>query len=339
MIALGMPEPTRYMRTSWMLTAESVLTVPEVGAVRFVTAEEVERLSETISKRNVFARHSRENHFYLGRVSELADKTVLEMYLPGNPVEIREHASTQADLLERIAILSSTLYMRREELHRRLGLRTKPRAQYEFSIGPNYRYLTSRSLSEPEVRGVTVDQRFCRRFSRLGFSTLTGFLSRGTEFAKRTDLSTRWLAASRLETDLNAAVVKTAIALESLLVFSESEPLARSLSERVAFILSPMPDTRVGLSKLLKDFYDVRSGIVHGSAKKRKKLSNKLLECVDRLCLLMYLTIAANPKILASEEALPEWCNLQKWGFSSGEIVIPFTSNYLTNALHLAEGK
>ena len=35
-----------------------------------------------------------------------------------------------------------------------------------------------------------------------------------------------------------AAIVKTAIALEALLIAKESEPLTRSLSERAAFLLS-----------------------------------------------------------------------------------------------------
>lgn len=339
MIALGMPEPTRYMRTSWMLTAESVLTVPNVGVIRFVTAEEVEKLSETIRKRNVFARHSWENNFYFGRVKELADRTVIEVFLPGNPAEIQNQAAERADSIERLAILSCMLYMRRDELHWKLGLRNKQRAQYDFSIGPEYRYLTSRAYPEPAVLGVTIDQRFGRRFTRLGFTTLAGFLFKGRTFAKHLDQSIKWLAASRLETELEAAVVKSAIALESLLVFSESEPLARSLAERVAFVLSSTPETRVKLSKLVKDFYNVRSGVVHGNAGKLKRLSPELLESIDRLCLLVCLTIAANPTILGSEEALRKWCDLKKWGFASDDLAIPFSSNYLTNALNLAEGK
>lgn len=50
--------------------------------------DEVEKLSTEITNRNVFARHSRENNFYLQRVLELSDTTVIEVFVPGLPEDI-----------------------------------------------------------------------------------------------------------------------------------------------------------------------------------------------------------------------------------------------------------
>jgi hypothetical protein len=127
--------------------------------------------------------------------------------------------------------------------------------------------------------------------------------------------------------------LQTSIALESLLILSESESLAQTLSERAAFILSPEPGRRQHISRILKRFYDARSGVVHGSQKKAKKLTPSLLETVDRLTILLRLVIAANAKVWPSSNALREWCETQRWGAPSNEIKIPFPDLYLRNAL------
>src|SRR5688572_12036648 len=106
-----------------------------------------------------------------------------------------------------------------------------------------------------------------------------------------------WLFESRLEPQLEASVVRTAIALESLLIFDKSESLARSLSERAAFILSPHPDRRREISRIVKRFYDARSRVVHGSHKKAKHLTPSLVESVDRLSMLLCLVIGTNQEL------------------------------------------
>jgi hypothetical protein len=141
---------------------------------------------------------------------------------------------------------------------------------------------------------------------------------------------------SRRESRLGAAVVKTAIALESLLVFNESESLARTLSERSAFILSNSPEIRRIISGIILRFYDVRSGVVHGSQKKAKKLTPSLIECVDRLTLILHLIIASNTDIWPSVESLRLWCESQRWDKPFSNLKFPLSRKYLNNALDLA---
>ena len=204
-------------------------------------------------------------------------------------------------------------------------------------ISPGYRFLRSRARPAPVAQGVLIDERFCKRFSRCSFNTLPDYMQSRTDIAKRVSRSLDWLFDSRTEPRLEAAVVKTSIALESLLIFSESESLAQSLSERAAFVLSSNPDRRHLISRTLKRFYEARSGVVHGSQKKAKKLTPALLETVDRLAILLCLIIAANSRLWYSADALREWCEGQRWGDPSKEVQIPFPGSYLRNAIALSQ--
>jgi hypothetical protein len=131
--------------------------------------------------------------------------------------------------------------------------------------------------------------------------------------------------------------VKTAIALESLLIFSESESLAQSLSERAAFILSADPIRRQHISRIVKRFYDARSGVVHGGQRKARKLTASLIEAVDRIAVLLILTVAANLQLWPSVEALRAWCETERWGEPSKEVKISFPDFHMKNTLAWGE--
>jgi len=331
MIVFGSKQPSRYLRTTWMLKAEAILTLPDYSRIHFLEREEVLKLSNLVRKRNVFARHSRENNFYLQRIEVLSDRTVIEVIRPGTPNEMIEEAERVAELLEKVVVLSTTLAMKKNAFQHKLGIKSKPREVIDFVIGPEFRYLRSRSQSEPQVTGLNLNEQFRKRFNACGFLALyEQCLTRG-DLANRMSSSVDWLFESRTEPKLTASVVKTAIALETLLILQESESLARSLSERVAFILSSNPEVREKLSRIIKNFYDARSGVVHGSKNKLKNLSPGLLESVDRLCLLLLLVLAANTKVWSSTEGLRLWCEQQRWGSPTTDIKIPFAPSYLAN--------
>ena len=150
--------------------------------------------------------------------------------------------------------------------------------------------------------------------------------------------SAGWLFESRLETDLNAAIVKTAIALESLLIASESESLRNPLSERGSFLLSDEPLRRRRIARNVRAFYDVRSGIVHGG-RRRPFPNENLLEGIDRMVLLLLLTLGANASAWASFDRVVEEVEIRKWGAKGVTICRPFPSSVLSRALKLCEEK
>jgi hypothetical protein len=180
---------------------------------------------------------------------------------------------------------------------------------------------------------LSVDNRFDRRFRRYGFADLFDFCTSRNPLAGRVRASIGWLRESLLETQLQASIVKSSIALETLLIFSESESLARSLSERAAFILSSRPDRRQCISKIIRRFYDARSGVVHGSRDKAKIASPALLETVDRLVTMLNLAVSANSHLWASQDALRDWCESERWGAPSTNVTIPYPDSFLRKTL------
>jgi hypothetical protein len=336
MFEVGKPS-SRYIRITWMLSSQAALNFPDLSRIRFFSTEEANSLANQLRKRNVFARHEKESNFYVQRIRKLAQHTVIEVVRPGAPKDIAEEAERVAAILERLTVLSSTLALTKDELLRKLGVSSKPGTEIDFIFGPDFYYLSSKSRPFPTVQCIKIDKRFCTRFLRCGFDKLTEYCLSGGGIRDRVLLSLDWLFESRIEPRLTASVVKTSIALESMLIFSESESLSQSLSERTAFILSSDPDRRQQISRIIKRFYEVRSGIVHGSQKKMKNLEPSLLEAVDRLTILLCLIIAANSRRWPSVDDLKNWCETQRWGKPSNEVKVPFPAPYLSRAIALVK--
>ncbi len=326
-----------YIRTSWMLTAKTDLKISEICAIRYFSALEAKKLGTELRKGNVFARQYRRDNFYVQRARELGDHTVIEVYLPGQPKEICDEAEQIASSLEKIAVLSSTIALNKDGLQKKLGISSRLRTDFDFVFSPDFYFLRSKSRQALVCNGISIDDRFCNRFFHCSFDVLFDYVRSKIDIATRVLQSINWLFDSRTEFRLPASIVKSSIALESLLIFNETESLGNSLSERAAFILSSDPGKRQQISKIIKKFYDARSGIVHGGKRKSKKFTPMLLESVDRLVIMLCLVIAANSKIWPTNEALRDWCEAKRWGEPSGNINIPFPDMYLRNAINLGQ--
>lgn len=335
MFDIKLPIESRYVRTTWLLNAQAMLEFPNSSKVRLFDEQEATDFANKIRRRNVFARHSWENNFYLHRVSELANRTIIEVLRSGSPDESYKEAEKEGELIEKVVLLSTTLVLRKDSLLRKLGISPNIRREVDFISDNKLQFIRSRSQRSPSAEGILIDKQFCMRFSKCGFFNLFQYCQGQTDLTNRVRVSADWLLESRREARLTASVVKTSIALESLLIFSESESLARSLSERAAFILSSSPDTRQEISRIINQFYEVRSGVVHGSQKKTKKLSASLIECVDRLTLLLQLIISANQHLWSNVNELRIWCEKQRWGGPSRDVIVPFSQRYTKIALAL----
>lgn len=305
--------------------------------VRVFSQLEARKFAESMRKKNVVARFGGVNNYYLNQATELGDQTIIEIFLIATKNDVFDLGLELASIIEKVAILSTTFTIKRKVLHRRLGIGSNNTSEIGFAVTNDFQTIRARSNRTLEVDGISIDKRFCNRYNKCGFVDLLEFIRDETELSKRVRGSVNWLYESRRESEMNASVVKSAIALESLLIFSESESLARSLSERTAFLLSNNVETRQKISKIILRFYNVRSGIVHGSRKKAKKLSRNLIECVDRLILLVHLTIAKNHRLWTSLESLRLWYEGQRWGTPYENLELPFAKPYLRNALSLIE--
>ncbi len=84
------PHQSRYLRNTELISAETPIIFPDNSSIRYFASYEADNLSEMIRKRNIFARHSWENNFYVQRIVQLSNRTVIEVYRDGDPREIRE---------------------------------------------------------------------------------------------------------------------------------------------------------------------------------------------------------------------------------------------------------
>jgi hypothetical protein len=91
-----------------------------------------------------------------------------------------------------------------------------------------------------------------------------------------------FLGAARSSSQLSVKIANYCSALESLLITSPTE-LTYRLCQRVAWLLGESTEERYELFQRLKDGYDFRSKVVHGSYTSAKKLRNDLLPSV-RAC-------------------------------------------------------
>ena len=331
---------SRFIRTTWLLSATSQLELPENSVwVRRISAGECSALVEQTRKRNVFARHSWENSFYLKRVGQLQDSTVVEVFRSGSLDQVLPIARSLAELVEKVAVISSALGLRRQRTHQLVALSRHRRYGFDLAISPGFRYLHSSQRQEAQPRGIPVDGTFVRRFNRCGFPVLVAMGASGGDIGRRLEQGVNWLFESRLETSKHAAVVKTAIALESLLIASDTERLRGPLSERTAFILSDDPVRRQRIAKNVKAFYDLRSSIVHGGRRRAPSQSETLLEGIDRLVILLLLTISSNAGAWASFDRIVEEVDARKWGAGEKPIQRPFPGSHLSRAMQLCEAK
>jgi hypothetical protein len=107
--------------------------------------------------------------------------------------------------------------------------------------------------------------------------------------------------------------------------------LAKSLSERTAFILSSEPDTREKIAELIRKFYKIRSRTVHGS---KVDVSIQTLEAVDKMIILLCLVIGFNHETWKTDKELKKWCDEAKWGKAS-YTNLPFPKIYLSKSIDL----
>jgi hypothetical protein len=331
------PTCSRFIRTTWMLNVQRPVLISSVGArIRFLDAAEASRIEDHVLRRNVFSRHSYERSFYVNRIREFVNCSIIEVELQGDPKAVVNQGRIVAAAVEAACVASTSLYLSRRFFHARLGITSHRKDVLDFTIGPSFRHLSASSRREATVHGITVDKTFSDRFHRSGLDRLVAEALKPLAAARRLGQGLSWLHESRMEHSFGAAVVKLAIGYEALLGGSENEPLRRSLSERSAFLLSDDLALRESISNLVRAFYDTRSQVVHGAIRKKSKpASVEQLEAAERILLLLLVTVASNSELLMSDHAIQEWVERQRWG-ANRSIQRPFRPGDLKRALFRA---
>ncbi len=264
-----------------------------VGAarIRVLADEDARALAETVRKRNVFSRHAPDGDFYTRKARAFAGRTVVEIALGAG-----EHSAEGLRELsihaEQYAFTAATLWLDRRACHRCLGVQRRADALADLYIEDNGTSVQSntRAVSSPGL--MRIDEAYVRRFERSGLASSVDSIVFGTtDVDQRLRRALDWLTQSRLEASLDAAVVKTTIGFETLLVLSRDEPVRATISSRTGSLLGTGASFRQGIERFVKHLYDWRSSIVHG---RRPPKGKRNLDVADRLLLLAVHALAAH---------------------------------------------
>ena len=327
----GIQFDSRYIKIIPYLNVVKPLQLSDDISISYLSTNDIDNLLIKLKKKKIYTRHSWENDFYVKRLKSFSEKSIVSIVGAGTPNEISSNSRDISNFIENILIVSTIFSIKRNELHSKLSA-INSEINYDFSYSQDFRYLKSKTLTK-KSDFIAIDDSFIKKFERIGFPILFNSYFEKSEIVTRIKKSINWLYQSRIEQNLNAAIVKSAIALESLLIFSDSESLSKSLSERTAFILTSNPIVRSKLSKIVNEYYNARSAIVHGGRKKVKSISENIIESMDRLLTLMYLMICTNLNRWKSDDDLRDWCEQQKWGEEYNNINVQFAKYYLSNAI------
>src|SRR6266511_4358874 len=258
---LKVPDPAsaHYFRVSSLFDAAAALEVGGV-AIRRCDPLDAGRLAEVVRARSMFTRGR--NDQYAWRASEFGGKTLLQASLDPatDPTEARE----VADRAERLVFVATTYWLPRHKLHKWLGLTPQAHGDGDLFLRAELQHPSMRTPSGEEPRPIAVDERFVKRFHKYGFNRVASRLLRPRGFAaEKADRGLAWLREARVEVRNDAALIKSVIGLEALFVQERGEPLAHTISERLAFLLGRDPVQRAALYRIGKRLYDARSNVVH----------------------------------------------------------------------------
>ena len=327
-----------YLRSSWILNSIKPLTFSKIdGQIVKFDCNTTGELAELISRKNLFQRIPTSSKFYVQRALDLGDSTIIEIYGQEHPDTLTPKAQIFANWIEMVCVLAESLSNDREKIKKKLQIKENRRTVLDLTIGKDFYYLRTNIKQISIPKGIQIDDIFISRYQKCGLNELENVCFIDGEIHKRIEKSVKWLFESRTEPLLKSAIVKTAISMESLLIFDDNESLANSLSERIALILTDDSDLRKKISQHVKKFYNARSGIVHGGKKKLKHVSPNLLEGIDRILILLYLIIIHNIEKWNTDEKLKIWLENEKFGIPDSNKTVPFSKNYITNAMKKIE--
>jgi hypothetical protein len=295
--------------------------------VRVLGDLEANQIREALTRRLMGP--ARPTDIYAPKVETFRMATSLTIRLPGS----HEDHSTVRQIGERyemLIFLTEAFALRRSELHRLLGVSSSQQHPSTDLILPvparrwlyTHRFST-RTVKRPvAVQGLPITARTRKRFSALGLSDLAPRIVRSarTETLKRVHEALRWLDQSLLEKDTSAAIVKTCIGFESLFGFDKNEPLRQTIGDRGAFLVARSAVDRPVVAKRLRDFYDRRSAIVHGSGS--KPWPEESQQQLDRLLLICAISLASLSEEHPNVDALRKFFDGLKWSTTG---TIPLT--------------
>lgn len=283
------------------------------------------QLAESLRRRSVFARHSAERELYSGKALLFRDRTAMEItFAPGHASDADAIRET-ADHYERLIFLTEACWRDRAHVHRALGVSVHDHGDeaVDLLMEADLHHVSTLTRRPHRKDGLRIDGATGKRALRVGFTpaVVETLVGAATAIAKRAQHALHWLEQSRLEPNMEAALVKTSIGFETLFVLSDNEPLRKVISERLAFLLGGTSTQRAAIAALFTKFYDYRSAVVHGGSRRSRPVD---LNVADRLLLLACTSIAFHSPRLNSTDDMRTWFEGMRWATSDPVPEVPF---------------
>lgn len=319
-----------YLRTTRWVKAESTIKIAPRCRIRRYGEAEAKRLAKVIRNRDVNARLRGQRDFYYKRAAGLEGKTVIEIINSGE-ITPSEELNRRAELAETTLMSSLMLRGDRDSFVRKaIGVRGGYFDLDVTTIGFGTK-VSSTSQTKQVPAGLNVGRKAGRRLKKNGFQALYEVVTSTGKLAARIKRALDWLLQSRTDRLASSAIVKTATAMETLIVIGR-EPTRRALSERSAYLLSDDPKVRLQISRAVKSFYSTRGSIVHGKAPSDNGDLVRTLEFGDRMVVLVSLVLAANADRWNNADDMRQYCDSIRWG-KTMSCSRPWSRRYLNTTL------
>ena len=254
------------------------------------------------------------SHGEKGPFSDMFEKTMKENFLGQTLSEFKvvaepERAFERAKeetrrALEILRFASKSIYPMSEDI--RIGLEDERRysSRPAFILSDHQTTFKRDSEGSPNLFEINSEAR--ETMEKIGVLTLSDILqkSSATTFEEALLRAVHWFSSALLQPEFENAFLYMIVALETLFTQKSRDPIANSIAEGVALILSEELERRKKIKKTVKDYYRKRSGISHGGNK-----SIMAAEYFDLLDIarktIMELTKRTND--FKSQESLEEW--------------------------------
>jgi hypothetical protein len=169
--------------------------------------------------------------------------------------------------LEILRFASKSIYPMSEDI--RIGLEDERRYSSRPAFILSDKQTTFKRDSEGSPKSFEINSEARRAMEKIGVFTLSDILQkrRATNFEEALLRAVHWFSSALLQSELENAFLCMIIALETIFTPKAGNPIANSIAEGVALILSKELESRKKIKNTVKNYYRKRSGVSHGGKK------------------------------------------------------------------------
>jgi len=198
-----------------------------------------------------------ENDFWGAALSEY--KVVAE---PQRAFERAKDETRRA--LEILRFASKSIYPIDDDI--RIGLEDEQSYSSKVAFIVSDKRISLKKDSEGTFKSFEINSEVKKKLEEIGVFVLSDILKKknATDYEEALLRAVHWFSSALLQSELENAFLSMIIALETLFTAKDRDPIATTIAEGVALLLSEELETRKKIKKAVKYYYGMRNGISHG---------------------------------------------------------------------------